>query len=68
MLPGDMYAIAQSSATDIADAWDLLFKACVIKQYPIDIAESIVEKYIYLGLTDLEALRKTYHEVMAYNA
>lgn len=64
ILPGDIHAQAQQYANDSADGWHLLMKMCVIKQFPMDMAESLVVEYMHTaGLSEVEALRKVYHEV-----
>ena len=60
ILPGDMGA---QIAQDIADAWDMLFKLCYIKQAPFEYAEAEVHLRLTRGLTELEAIRNVYHDI-----
>ncbi len=65
ILPGDLSGRAQQVAQDIADAWSMLTKLCVVKQYPLDIAEAKVYYHVNtMGqLTEIEAIRKVYYEI-----
>ncbi len=64
ILPGDMEFLAQQVADDITDAWQILLKICVLKQYPTDIAEAKVIQYVNVyQMSELESIRKVYHEV-----
>lgn len=64
ILPEHLAKMAQQSAQDIADGWDILTNACVLRQYPIDIAENKVHAYVAGGLSEIESLRKVFYEVV----
>lgn len=63
ILPDEIRNSADLAARDIADAWDMLVRICIVKQYPFDVAESKVEYYIAAHLSEVEAIRKVYNEV-----
>lgn len=64
ILPGDLNNLAQQTADDITDAWQILYRLCSVKQYPMDIAHNkVIEYFSVYGLSDIEAIRKVYHEV-----
>lgn len=65
ILPEDIARLAQQSAQNVADGWAALNRMCMIKQFPVDIAEALVADCIVNGLTEPEALRKIYHHVAA---
>jgi hypothetical protein len=65
ILPDDIRQMAYRSSQDIADAWDMLVKVCVIKQYPFEMAESKVVHLIKVNqLNEIEAIRKVYNKVV----
>jgi hypothetical protein len=63
ILPDDIRSMANQVSQDIADAWNMLKRICVVKQHPMDLAESFVVSYMGAGLTEVESIRKVYHEI-----
>lgn len=64
ILPGDLNDLAQQTADAVTDAWQILTRMCIAKQYPIDIAcNRVVEYSNVYQMSDIEAIRKVYHEV-----
>jgi hypothetical protein len=64
ILPDDINKVTAQLASDIALAWVMLERACLIKQIPIEMAEAQVKRYIDIAmLGEIEAIHKVFMEI-----
>lgn len=65
ILPGDIEAMAQEVSDNISYAWNRLTQLCYAKSYAVSLAEVSVHAYVYQGMTELEAIREVYREIVS---